>query len=162
MIVSRAAASALSIRAPANPLCDLLSDDILLLQGVTCWQSFTGHTAHTKGATKDVTANGPHRCIFALKKANVLAVTTTFVLHNGVIGLHVPRHSNTMFPRRSEGTLPHEWGGLRGALNVARQQGQLGVKPFKSKPKHIPHSEWRIEFLVRNPECIMHVKHVGS
>ena len=41
---------------------------------------------------------GRHLCILALNRVNVVAVTTTLVLHVGVIGNHVPRHYDFMPP----------------------------------------------------------------
>ena len=39
--------------------------------------------------------------VLALNRVNIAAVTTILVLHFGVIGHHVPRHWDFMFPRRS-------------------------------------------------------------
>ena len=39
--------------------------------------------------------------VLALNMVNVVAVTTILVLHVGVIGYHVPRHYDFMFPRRA-------------------------------------------------------------
>ena len=39
--------------------------------------------------------------VLALNRVNIVAVTTTLVLHVGVIGHHVPRHLGFMFLLRS-------------------------------------------------------------
>ena len=53
--------------------------------------------------TKETTEGVPTAATFvlALNRVNVVAVTTILVLRVGVIGHHVPRHYDFMFPRRS-------------------------------------------------------------
>ena len=78
--------------------------------------TFTLFKANTKETTKEVArpkaaspllwwqpqaATFVILCILALNRMNIVAVTTIRVLHVGVIGHHVPRHSGFTFPRRS-------------------------------------------------------------
>ena len=45
-----------------------------------------------RGTSFVVAANGRHLCILALKRVNVVAVTTILVIHIGVIGHYVTCH----------------------------------------------------------------------
>ena len=57
--------------------------------------------------------------VMALNRVNVVAVTTIFVLHVGVIGRHVPCRYDFMFPRRSYHARLRARG-VRGALPPGR------------------------------------------
>ena len=78
-----------------------------------------GGAAEGRASSFVVAARGRHLCILALNRVNIIAVTTTLVLHVRVIGHHVPRHLGFMSPRHS-GHARLRARGVKGALPPGR------------------------------------------
>ena len=83
-----------------------------------------GGAAEGRATSLVVAAKGRHLCILALNRVNVVAVTTIFVLHVGVI---VPCQSCLMFPRRTI-TARLLATGLREALPPVRRAWAQGSR----------------------------------
>ena len=65
--------------------------DIYLVQSQYKGNQKRGGAAAGRVTSFVVAAASHHLCLLALKRVNIVAVTTRLVLHVGVIGRHVPR-----------------------------------------------------------------------